>query len=419
MPLLTELETTFSDVPFYTHAAPNGAVACLRQGAQTLARTGKVSAEDKLVRFARPGLTEEYSVSVDGVRQDFVIESPPLNPQRSTLNQSAGHLRVELALSGARAEAAAGGARLRLEGSRRVLAYSRLRVEDATGRQLTARLEVLSPDRLAVTVADANATYPVRIDPTFSDADWVSLGSGMNGNVRALAVIGTDLYAGGYFTTAGGVTANGIAKWNGLAWSALGSGMSDYLSGQSGCVNALAVSGTDLYAGGDFTSAGGVPANYVAKWDGSAWSALGSGVSGGLGAVWALAVSGTNLYATGYFTNAGGVPANHIAKWDGSAWSALGSGLDQPAYALAVSGTNLYAGAGGVAEWNGNAWSAFGGSWIGVGPPPYAPVVNASGKRDQFLRGRRGRRGGMERQRLVGLGLGDRWHLSSCPSAGG
>jgi hypothetical protein len=30
-----------------------------------------------------------------------------------------------------------------------------------------------------VSVADANATYPVRIDPTFSDADWVSLGSGM------------------------------------------------------------------------------------------------------------------------------------------------------------------------------------------------------------------------------------------------
>ena len=133
------------------------------------------------MRFTRPGLTEEYSVSVDGVRQDFIIESPPLNPQRSTLNQSAGDLRVELALSGARAEAAADGARLRLDGSGRALAYSRLRVEDATGRELTARLEVLSADRLAVSVADANATYPVRIDPTFSDADWVSLNPGLPG----------------------------------------------------------------------------------------------------------------------------------------------------------------------------------------------------------------------------------------------
>ena len=104
-----------------------------------------------------------------------------LNPQPSTLNQSAGDLRVELALSGARAEAAAGGARLRLDGSGRALAYSRLRAVDATGRELTARLEVLSADRLAVSVADANATYPVRIDPTFSDADWVSLSPGMPG----------------------------------------------------------------------------------------------------------------------------------------------------------------------------------------------------------------------------------------------
>ena len=94
---------------------------------------------------------------------------------------------MELALSGARAEAAAGGARLKLEGSGRTLAYSRLRVEDATGRELTARLEVLASDRLAVSVADANAAYPVRIDPTFSDADWVSLGSGVNNAVRGSA----------------------------------------------------------------------------------------------------------------------------------------------------------------------------------------------------------------------------------------
>ena len=32
MPLLTELETTFSDGPFYRHAAPDGAIACLRPG---------------------------------------------------------------------------------------------------------------------------------------------------------------------------------------------------------------------------------------------------------------------------------------------------------------------------------------------------------------------------------------------------
>jgi hypothetical protein len=320
-----------------------------------LAATGRVAVGDKLVRFTRPGVTEEYSVSVDGVRQDFVITERPTGE---------GDLRVELALKGARAEAAAYGAKLVLEGSGRALAYSRLRATDATGQELRARLEVLSAGRLAVRVADANATYPVRIDPTFSDANWVSLNPGMPGaddTVAAIAVDGSgNVYVGGDFTVIGTAVANHIAKWNGNAWSALGSGLND-------AVDALAVSGTDLYAGGWFTTAGGVPANHIAKWNGSAWSALGSGIDI---EVHALAVSGTTLYAGGYFTTAGGVTANYIAKWNGSAWSALGTGIDSEVYALAVSGTTLYAGGGfttaagvtahNIAKWNGSAWSALG-----------------------------------------------------------
>ena len=93
----------------------------------------------------------------------------------------------------------------------------------------------------------------------------------------------------------------------------------------NGVVYALAVSGSTLYAGGDFTTAGGRAANYIAAWDGSSWSALGSGMNG---PVYALAVSGSTLYAGGGFTTAGGVAANHIAAWDGSSWRALGSGTD-------------------------------------------------------------------------------------------
>ena len=48
---------------------------------------------------------------------------------------------------------------------------------------------------------------------------------GMNNFVYALAWDGTNLYVGGRFTTAGGVSANYIASWNGSAWSPLGSGM--------------------------------------------------------------------------------------------------------------------------------------------------------------------------------------------------
>src|SRR5205823_3890290 len=80
-----------------------------------------------------------------------------------------------------------------------------------------------------------------------------------------------------------------------------------------GSVSALAASGSDLYAGGHFSTAGGVSASRIAKWDGSAWSALGSGANG---IVWALAVSGrgSDLYAGGDFTTAGGVSASRIAR---------------------------------------------------------------------------------------------------------
>ena len=269
-------------------------------GATNLLRTmGEVSQEQNLARYSRAGLAEEYQASVDGVRQDFVVLEQPAGAK--------GPLRVELAVRGALAEAAGESVGLLLRESGRKLAYSRLRVEDATGKELGARLEVVSQHRLAVVVADEGATYPVRIDPTFSDADWVSMGGplGANGTVNAVVIDGAgNLYIGGDFTVVGDVVANRIAKWNGSTWSSLGSGMNSN-------VLALAVSGSNLYAGGDFTTAGGVRVNYIAKWNGSTWSSLGSGMND---AVNALAVSGSGLYAGGIFTTAGGKVSAYVAK---------------------------------------------------------------------------------------------------------
>jgi len=109
---------------------------------------------------------------------------------------------------------------------------------------------------------------------TFSDANWSALGSGVNSQVLSLALSGSNLFAGGDFNTAGGVSANYIAKWNGSSWSVLGSGL-------DAPVYAVAVSGNNVYAGGDFSMAGGLSANAVAQWDGSSWSSLDSGISGG------------------------------------------------------------------------------------------------------------------------------------------
>src|SRR5437870_6278264 len=71
-----------------------------------LPRTGAVSLDGQTVRLTRSGLIEEYSMSMDGVRQDFIIEQRPVGE---------GPLRVELDVAGAKVEPAAGGARLVLE----------------------------------------------------------------------------------------------------------------------------------------------------------------------------------------------------------------------------------------------------------------------------------------------------------------
>ncbi len=147
------------------------------------------------------------------------------------------------------------------------------------------------------------------------------LGSGLNNAVSALAVSGTDVYAGGSFTTAGGGAANYIAKWDGSSWSALGLGM-------DGPVRALAVSGSDLYAGGYFTTADGSAANYLAKWNGSSWSALGSGMNN---YVYALAVSDSDLYAGGQFTTAGGKFSAFLAR----------AYLEQPCLSILRSGADV------------------------------------------------------------------------------
>ena len=106
----------------------------------------------------------------------------------------------------------------------------------------------------------------------FTDANWCAMGNtvaGTDGTVLAFAVDDSEnLYIGGLFQVAGNVAANNIAKWDGTNWSALGSGI-------QGEVHALFVSGSNLYAGGFFPMAGGLPANNIAKWDGVRWSALG------------------------------------------------------------------------------------------------------------------------------------------------
>ncbi len=211
---------------------------------------------------------------------------------------------------------------------------------------------------------------------------WSTVGSGLNGSALALTTFddglgsGPALYAAGGFTTAGGVAANRIARWDGVAWSAAGSGLNDFASALTTFDDGSG-SGPALYAAGDFTTAGGMTANRIAKWNGSSWSALGTGLNGSATTLATFddgSGSGPALYAGGGFTAAGGVEAKRIAKWNGTSWSAVGSGMDGSPLALAVFdrgagfdsvlfAVGLFAHAGGIAvngiaNWDGSSWSA-------------------------------------------------------------
>lgn len=203
---------------------------------------------------------------------------------------------------------------------------------------------------------------------------WSAVGGGLNGSVFALTVFDAALHVGGAFNLAGTTSANRVARWNGSAWSALGPGLS---GGVPLAVRTLAVfdsgGGPALYAGGGFHTAGSTTVNHVARWDGTAWSALGTGVGNVVNTLCAFDDgSGPALYAGGMFVTAGVVQVNHVARWNGVAWSSLAEGLDDDVNAMAVfdagDGPMLclggyFAGTGAaesrrVIRWNG-AWQVF------------------------------------------------------------
>lgn len=174
-------------------------------------------------------------------------------------------------------------------------------------------------------------------------ASWSPLGPGLNGPVFALASHddgdGPALYAAGAFTATGdGATALGrVAKWDGQSWTGVGDGL-------NGDVLAIASAGVGggparLYIGGLFTATGAATAlSRVGALEGGAWSALGVGVNFTVRALAAYDDGGGEALAVGGdFGSAGGAPAIFLARYDEVGWSALGGGL------LGSSGSGVHA----------------------------------------------------------------------------
>lgn len=157
----------------------------------------------------------------------------------------------------------------------------------------------------------------------WNGSTWVSItGSGSaNGEVRSCVVDKEgNLYVSGNFTTINGVAANRIAKYDGSTWTALGTGL-------NGLAYDMAISPAgNLYVAGSFTTANGVTVNRIAKWNGTTFEALEDGASSGIVYTIHFAQDGT-LYAGGSFADMGSVTTNAIARWNGQRWNEVGGGF--------------------------------------------------------------------------------------------
>lgn len=187
------------------------------------------------------------------------------------------------------------------------------------------------------------------LDTTFNSQ---SAANGFNNNVRAIALSGSTIFVGGDFTTYRGAAASRIAKLDSTGVLDTTFNPASGANGTNSSVWAIAISGLDLFIGGDFTSYKGTALKYLAKLNFSGTlDATFSTTTGPSSSVYALAISGSNVYIGGKFTTYKSVSANRVAKLDytnaalNTTFSPSASnGVNNNVNTLLIYGSSLYMG---------------------------------------------------------------------------
>lgn len=130
-----------------------------------------------------------------------------------------------------------------------------------------------------------------------------------------LKISTADLYTGGSFTVAGPITANRIVIWDPDAnlFSSMGPGFNQEVS------TIETWGDSAIFAGRTFTETGIDPVENIARWNGTQWQSLGSGMNGETVGSGVLSISMTDdskeLFAGGIFTRAGGKASYAFAQY--------------------------------------------------------------------------------------------------------
>ncbi|MCB0724054.1 MAG: carboxypeptidase regulatory-like domain-containing protein [Ignavibacteriae bacterium] len=137
----------------------------------------------------------------------------------------------------------------------------------------------------------------------WNNGKWQRIGNGLNGNVYSLTKFNSEIVAGGEFQ-------GHVSRWNSTSWQTLGNGVSDTVKSFGSYQSDLIVGGSFRYAG---LSADSLYVNGIALWNGSSWAGLRTGMNSD---VRSLLTDNNKLYAVGGFISAGGDSVNHVAYWD-------------------------------------------------------------------------------------------------------
>ncbi|MBI2722805.1 MAG: T9SS type A sorting domain-containing protein [Bacteroidetes bacterium] len=202
--------------------------------------------------------------------------------------------------------------------------------------------------------------------------NWVQVGLGAYSCGYGVQKLYADpvnnlLYAGGNFRTTGSDTIKGIARWNGVKWDSLGSGLK-----YPGKALGIAYYNGELYVAGNFTKVGGIQTNAIAKWNGTTWSAVPPGIGT---VVFDLYIYNNQLFVGGMFAPIDTTISKAIVRRIGNGWYSVGNPQWSITKIKTIQNYNgeIYAAGSfeadsrNILRWNGNVWQTVGNGIIGNG----------------------------------------------------
>ena len=337
-----------------------------REGSEVEQVANSITRRTAAASFGTAVLSESFHPSAGGIEQTFRVRQKPAG---------SGHLTLQIPLNGA--TAARSGSAIDIEGEPGHVAatYSGLRVTDSHGVVLQSSMRTRDAGTsIEISVNDARATYPLTIDPTWTEAEEFTCSGGCTQFGYFVAIDGTTA-----FVTIASVGVDVFTESGGL-WTYA----SQLTVSTPDCFGySLAASGSTLVVGDPRTwCAGGTDAVYVYTGSGSSWTQRAEVDSPASGAAFgtSVAISGTSLVVGAPLQTIGSNTeqgAAYLYTGSGSSWSetatfiaADGTTADELGSAVTTTGSTVAVGApdkyfgygvyGAVYFFNGPSWTQSG-----------------------------------------------------------